>query len=57
VIGQSLFAGVKRGSGALGFVALVLKVHHFGAGITVDSNFDDAPHSILLLLKIATGER
>jgi hypothetical protein len=26
-------------------------------GITVDSNFDDAPHAILLLFKIATGER
>ena len=26
-------------------------------GITIDSNFDDAPHAILLLFKIATGER
>jgi hypothetical protein len=26
-------------------------------GITADTNFDDAPHAILLLFRIATGER
>jgi hypothetical protein len=57
VVGQALFAGVKHGPGALAFFARIMLISHVSSGITVDSNFDDSPHAILLLFKIATGER
>ena len=57
VVGQGLFAGVKRGPGAVVFFARIVLISHVSTGITGDSNFDDSPHAILLLFKIATGER
>ena len=57
VVGQGIFGGVKRGPGAFQFLFRLDVQFNTFTGITVDSNFDDAPHAILLLFKIATGER
>ena len=59
IVGQSLFSGVKRGPGNFfgKILQILLQICNDQTGITIDSNFDDAPHAILLLFKIATGER
>ena len=51
------FSAVSNAAQVLSNSCSALTLGNTFTGITVDSNFDDAPHAILLLFKIATGER